>query len=239
MRHDGRQYNDLRPIRVEKNFLDNGVSSALVSVGKTRVLCTGTIEEATPRFLKDTGKGWLTAEYAMLPGSSAERIRRDVSRGYPSGRTMEIQRLIGRSLRAAVDMAALGERSIIIDCDVIQADGGTRTTAITGGMIVLQDLVERLLREGQIATNPIQHYVAAVSLGIVHGDVVLDLDYVEDSQADVDMNLVMTDAGHFIEVQATSEHQLMTQAQLTQCLALGQQGIQSIIQQTRSVASAM
>ena len=156
-------------------------------------------EESVPRFLKDTGRGWVTAEYSMLPASTNERIRREVSKGKQSGRTMEIQRLIGRSLRAAIDLDKLGERSILIDCDVIQADGGTRTTSITGGMFVLYDVVQKLISGGQIAQNPIQNFVSAISIGLVQGQTLLDLDYEEDSTADVDLNLVMTDDGRFIE----------------------------------------
>ena len=233
MRHDGRQANDLREVTIQRDFLDNKHSSVLISFGKTRVLCTATIEESVPRFLKDSGSGWVTAEYSMLPASSNERIRREVSKGKQSGRTMEIQRLIGRSLRAAIDLEALGERSIMIDCDVIQADGGTRTTSITGGMIVLYAAIQKLMSEGKLINNPIKNFVSAVSLGLVNGDVVLDLDYVEDSSADVDLNLVMTDDGRFIEIQGTAEQQPFSSDQLNQFISLGKEGIFSIISKAK------
>ena len=205
MRHSGRENNQLRDIVIEKDFIQNADSSVLISFGKTKVICTATVEESVPRFLKDTGRGWVTAEYSMLPASTNERIRREVSKGKQSGRTMEIQRLIGRSLRAAIDLDKLGERSILIDCDVIQADGGTRTTSITGGMFVLYDVVQKLISGGQIAQNPIQNFVSAISIGLVRGQTLLDLDYEEDSTADGDLNLVMTDDGRFIEIQGTAE----------------------------------
>ncbi|MEK9726574.1 MAG: ribonuclease PH [Candidatus Margulisiibacteriota bacterium] len=229
MRHDGRQFNELREIKIERGFIENAHSSVLISFGKTRVICTATVESGVPRFLKDTGSGWVTAEYAMLPACANERIRREVTKGKPSGRTMEIQRLIARSLRAAVDLEALGEISIVIDCDVIQADGGTRTTSITGGMIVLYDVIQKLISEGRIANNPIRNFVSAVSLGVVNGQVVTDLDYVEDSSADVDLNLVMTDDGRFIEIQGTAEQEPFSSEQLGSFLALGQASIQDII----------
>ena len=233
MRHDGRQATDLREVRIERNFLDNDHSSVLISFGKTRVLCTATIEESVPRFLKDSGSGWVTAEYSMLPASSNDRIRREVSKGKQSGRTMEIQRLIGRSLRAAIDLEALGERSILIDCDVIQADGGTRTTSITGGMIVLYAAVQKLMSEGKLINNPIKNFVSAVSLGLVNGNVVLDLDYIEDSSADVDLNLVMTDDGRFIEIQGTAEQRPFSQDELNQFISLGSDGISRIISMSK------
>jgi ribonuclease PH len=168
MRHDGRAADQLRDITIEKGFIENAQSSVLISFGKTRVICTATVEPSVPRFLKDTGSGWITAEYSMLPASANERIRREVSKGKQSGRTMEIQRLIARSLRAAVDLELLGEISIVIDCDVIQADGGTRTTSITGGMIVLYDVIQQLMAEGRLIQNPVKNFVSAVSLGLSH-----------------------------------------------------------------------
>lgn len=229
MRHSGRQNSELREIKIEKNFIENADSSVLISFGKTKVICTATIEEGVPRFLKDTGSGWVTAEYSMLPASANERIRREVTKGKQSGRTMEIQRLIGRSLRAAIDLEGLGERSILIDCDVIQADGGTRTTAITGGMIVLYDAIESLISAGKLTQSPIQNFVSAISIGLVDGKVLLDLDYIEDSSAEVDLNLVMTDDGRFIEIQGTAEQTPFSSEHLDSFLTIGTQGIQSII----------
>tara|TARA_A100001015_G_scaffold321681_1_gene454022 strand:- start:3486 stop:4208 length:723 start_codon:yes stop_codon:yes gene_type:complete len=233
MRHDGRRYNQLREIKIERNFISSADSSVLISFGNTRVICTATIEEGVPRFLRDTGQGWITAEYSMLPASTSERIRREVSKGKQSGRTMEIQRLIGRSLRAAVNMDVLGERSIMIDCDVIQADGGTRTTSITGGMIVLYDAISQLMAKELITENPIQNVVSAISVGLVDGQVVLDLDYVEDSSAEVDLNLVMTDDNRFIEIQGTAEQTPFSSDHLTQFIEIGTSGIQEIIQKVK------
>jgi ribonuclease PH len=234
MRHDGRQKNELREMTIQRGFIDNAYASVLISFGQTRVICTATLEDGVPRFLKDTGRGWVTAEYAMLPASANERIRREVSKGKQSGRTMEIQRLIARSLRAAIDLDILGERSIVIDCDVIQADGGTRTTSITGGMIVLMDIIQQLMASGKLTQNPIQHFISAVSLGVVNGQVVTDLDYIEDSSADVDLNLVMTDDGQFIEIQGTAEAAPFTSAQLSEFLELGQQSIEQIIKKAKA-----
>jgi ribonuclease PH len=219
---------------IQMNFTENAYSSVLISFGKTRVLCTASVEHSVPRFLRDSGKGWVTAEYSMLPASTNERMRREVSKGKQSGRTMEIQRLIGRSLRAAIDLEALGEISIVIDCDVIQADGGTRTTAITGGMIVLYDAVQKLLKEGSIQKNPITQMVSAISVGLVKGEVLLDLDYEEDSGAEVDLNLVMTEAGEFIEIQGTAEEKPFTSDHLAAFISVGSQGIQTIIEKVKS-----
>ncbi len=234
MRHDGRQPNELRDIKIEKGYIENAHSSVLISFGKTRVICTATVEDGVPRFLKDTGSGWVTAEYSMLPASANERIRREVTKGKQSGRTMEIQRLIARSLRAAIDLNALGEFSIVIDCDVIQADGGTRTTSITGGMIVLYDVIQNLIRDGRLSKNPIKNFVSAVSLGVVDGRVVTDLDYVEDSSADVDLNLVMTDDNRFIEIQGTAEKEPFSPDQLNDFLTLGKDSIQEIISKAKA-----
>ena len=229
MRHSGRKNNELRKITIQKDFIDTAFSSVLISFGGTKVICTATVEESVPRFLRDSGQGWITAEYSMLPGSSNERIRREVTKGKQSGRTMEIQRLIGRSLRAAINMDVLGERSITIDCDVIQADGGTRTTSITGGMIVLYDAIQKLMSSGALEVNPIQNFVSAISIGMVDGEVLLDLDYKEDSAADVDLNLVMTDDGRFIEIQGTAEQTPFSSDHLNQFLSVGKSGIDSII----------
>ncbi len=235
MRHDKRKNDELRQIKIEKNYIETVESSVLISVGKTRVICTATVENSVPRFLKDSGKGWITAEYSMLPFATSERNRREVSKGKQSGRTMEIQRLIGRALRASVDMELLGERSITIDCDVIQADGGTRTTSITGGMIVLYDAIQKLMQKGLLQVNPIRHFVSAVSVGLVNGEVCLDLDYIEDSSADVDLNLVMTDSGEFIEIQGTAEQTPFSADHLQSFLTIGGNGIQSIIDQAKQV----
>ncbi len=229
MRHSGRDNNQLRSISIEKNFIENADSSVLISFGKTKVICTATIEESVPRFLHDSGEGWVTAEYSMLPACANERIRREVTKGKQSGRTMEIQRLIGRSLRAVIDLKALGERSILIDCDVIQADGGTRTTSITGGMVVLYDAVQLLLNQGKLSENPIKNFVSAISIGLVNGDVLLDLDYEEDSSAEVDLNLVMTDDGRFIEIQGTAEQTPFSADHLESFLTVGKAGINTII----------
>ena len=234
MRQNNRQNNELRPITIEKNFIQTADSSVLISFGNTKVICTATIEESVPRFLKDTGSGWVTAEYSMLPACANERIRREVTKGKPSGRTMEIQRLIGRSLRAAIDLNALGERSILIDCDVIQADGGTRTTSITGGMIVLYDAIQRLISEEKISTNPIQNFVSAISVGLINDTVLLDLDYQEDSNADVDLNLVMTSDGRFIEIQGTAEQTPFSSDHLSSFLTIGTTGIETIIDKVKA-----
>ena len=235
MRHSGRKNNELRELTIQKDFIDTAFSSVLISFGGTRVICTATVEDSVPRFLKDSGQGWITAEYSMLPASSSDRIRREVTKGKQSGRTMEIQRLIGRSLRAAVDMEALGERSIMIDCDVIQADGGTRTTSITGGMIVLYDAIQKLMSQGKLDVNPVRNFVSAISVGLVDGDVLLDLDYKEDSSADVDMNLVMTDDGRFIEIQGTAEQTPFDSNHLTDFLEVGKAGIDTIISRSKEL----
>lgn len=238
MRHDGRQANELRPMSIQRDFIETANHSVLIAFGKTRVICSATVEASIPRFLKDTGRGWITAEYAMLPTATSDRNRREVTKGRQSGRTMEIQRLIGRSLRAAVDLDKLGERSIMIDCDIIQADGGTRTTAITGGMVVLNLAIQSLLNRGLINEDPILNRVSAISVGLVNGQPVLDLDYVEDSSADVDLNLVMTEDGRFIEIQGTAEKEPFTSEHLTEFLELGRHGIASIFQRIHHNSSA-
>jgi len=205
MRKDGRRPDELRPVRITPNYLDFAHGSALIEFGKTRVLCTAMIEEKVPRWRMSSGKGWVTAEYSMLPGSTPTRNSREVQRGRPGGRTMEIQRLIGRSLRMATDMKALGQRAIWVDCDVLQADGGTRTASITGGFVALALACQRLIDEGTLKAIPLRDSVAAVSAGVVQGNAVLDLPYVEDSAADVDMNYVITGGGGLIEVQGTGE----------------------------------
>lgn len=231
-RPDGRSENELRPLSFHRDFVDTCAGSVLVSFGRTRVICTASVSEGVPRWMKDTGKGWVTAEYSMLPGSSPERIRRRVS-----GRTQEIQRLIGRSLRAVVDMEKLGEREIVIDCDVIQADGGTRTASITGGYIALHDAITRLIASGELAENPITTEAAAISVGVVDDVPVLDLPYVEDSVAEVDMNVVMDGAGNFIEVQGTAEGAVFDRARLNEMLDLAASGIATITEAQRGLLS--
>ena len=222
-RHDGRAPDAMRPVRFTRSFTRYAEGSVLVEFGHTRVLCTATIEEGVPGFLRGKGQGWVTAEYGMLPRATHTRGAREAAKGKQSGRTQEIQRLIGRSLRAALDMAALGERTVTLDCDVLQADGGTRTAAITGGWVALADACARLTREKGIA-DPIHGQVAAVSVGIVGGRPVLDLDYVEDSAAETDMNVVMNSGGGFIEVQGTAEGHAMRRDELDALLDLAHQG---------------
>ena len=205
MRIDGRTPESLRPVRITRNYLKHAEGSVLVEFGDTKIICAASVEENVPPFLRGKGKGWITAEYSMLPRATHTRSARESSRGKVGGRTHEIQRLIGRSLRAVADLGKLGERSILIDCDVIQADGGTRTASITGAYVALADAVNALLAKGALAANPLHAAVAAVSVGIVEGRVLLDLNYPEDSAADVDMNFVMTSAGRFVEVQGTAE----------------------------------
>ncbi|MEY2459427.1 MAG: ribonuclease [Acidimicrobiaceae bacterium] len=230
MRADGREPDELRPITFERDFTDAPAGSVLVSFGNTRVLCTASIDEDVPRWMKGRGKGWVTAEYSMLPGSSIERVKREVKEGRPSGRTQEIQRLIGRSLRAVCDMAALGERQVIVDCDVLQADGGTRTASICGGYLALHDALARLVQSGAIGQHPLGEPCAAISVGIVDGIPMLDLAYTEDSTAEVDMNVVMTGSGRFIEVQGTAEGLPFSRGELDTLLDLGVKGITEIVE---------
>ncbi len=224
----GRASDQLRPVTIEPGFVRTANGSALISMGETRVICTASVQESVPRFLVGAGRGWVTAEYGMLPASTGERKQRDVSKGRPDGRTVEIQRLIGRSLRGVVDFAALGERTIYIDCDVLQADGGTRCASITGGMVALRLACARLLDEGLVERSPLAGTVAAVSCGMVEGEPLLDLDYSEDSVAEVDANVVMTGDGGLIEVQATAERTPLSRAHLDDLLALAAQGIESL-----------
>jgi ribonuclease PH len=228
MRHDGRQNNELRPVRITPNYLDFATGSALVEFGKTRVLCTAMIEEKVPRWRMSSGEGWVTAEYSMLPGSTNTRTSREVTRGHQGGRTMEIQRLIGRALRMATDMKALGQRSIWVDCDVIQADGGTRTASITGGFVALALACQRLVNEGTLKRIPLQDTVSAVSCGVVEGTAVLDLPYVEDSTADVDMNFVITGRGGLIEIQGTGEKAPFSRAMLDELTDLAIHGCERL-----------
>jgi ribonuclease PH len=229
-RIDGRTANQLRKVTIKRDYLKFALASCLIEMGNTRVICSASSEEKVPPFLKDTGKGWVTAEYGMLPGSCTERIQRESSRGKVGGRTHEIQRLIGRSLRAVCDLTKLGERAIWIDCDVVQGDGGTRTASITGSFIALSDAIAKLRKQGKISENPIIDYVAAVSVGMVGGGPALDLCYQEDSKADVDMNLVMTGSGQLIEIQGTAEHAPFSKNELDRLLALGKKGISELIQ---------
>ena len=228
-----RKPDQLRHIEIVRNFTHHAAGSVLMKWGDTWVLCTACVEEKVPPFLRDTGRGWVTAEYAMLPSSTLERKERDSKKGRPDARGTEISRLVGRALRAAVDMEKLGPRTITIDCDVLQADGGTRCAAITGGMVALNDAVARLLADGLIAENPIVHQVAAVSVGICKGRPTLDLDYAHDSTADVDLNVVMTDDGRFVELQGTAEHDPFTEAQLDALRSLAKKGLRRIFAMQR------
>jgi ribonuclease PH len=232
-RGDGRRATELRPVRLSPGFLPPAEGSALIEMGATRVICTATTQETVPPFLRGQGRGWVTAEYAMLPRSSAERIERE--RRGPGGRTHEIQRLVGRSLRAVVDLGALGERSVLIDCDVLQADGGTRTAAITGGFVALALALERLRSQGVLSRLPLTGTVAAVSAGVVDGRVLLDLAYQEDHRAEVDLNVVMTGAGRFIEIQGTAEGRPFTAGQLARLLTAAGDGVRALSALQREV----
>jgi len=220
---------------MKRNYLKFAYSSCLIEMGNTKVICTASVQDKTPPFLKGTGKGWLTAEYGMLPASCNERIARESSKGKPSGRTQEIQRLIGRSLRAVVDMTKLGERTIFIDADVIQGDGGTRTASITGAYIALADAVKKLMKSGQLTENPLVDTVAAVSVGIIEGAPMLDLCYQEDSKAHVDMNIVMTGQGQFVEVQGTAESQTFSKREMDELINLARKGILDLCEMQKKV----
>ena len=233
MRIDGRKTDELRKIRITRNYIKSAEGSVLIQMGDTWVICAATVENSVPPFLRGKGTGWVTAEYAMLPRSSPQRIQRERSK--VGGRTHEIQRLIGRSLRSVVDMAALGERSVLIDCDVVQADGGTRTASITGAYIALVDALRHLEKQGMIGTVPVNDHLAAVSVGIVDGRPMLDLCYTEDSSAEVDMNLVMTGSGKIVEVQGTAEGEPFSKAELAKMLALGEKGIKALVKKQKDV----
>ncbi len=235
MRPSGRSPDELRAISFTRNYTRHAEGSVLVEFGETRVLCNATVEEKVPPFLRGKGQGWVTAEYGMLPRSTNSRMRREAASGKQGGRTLEIQRLIGRSLRAVVDLEALGERTILVDCDVIQADGGTRTASITGGFIALNDAIETLLNRQLIKESPLHGMVASISVGIYRGEPVLDLDYAEDSNAETDMNVVMNEVGHFIEIQGTAEGHAFSQEELISMLELATQGIREIIDKQREV----
>jgi ribonuclease PH len=228
-RPSGRAPDELRPTRITRHFTRHAEGSVLIECGDTRVLCTATVEESVPSFLRNTGKGWVTAEYGMLPRATHTRNKREAATGKQGGRTLEIQRLIGRALRAVIDLKALGERSITVDCDVLQADGGTRTAAITGGYVALVDAVDSLVRKGVLRDSPIHGQVAAVSVGIWSGQPVLDLDYAEDSDAETDMNIVMNNGGGFIEVQGTAEGHAFRRNELDELLNLAANGVGQLL----------
>ena len=221
--------NRLRPVSLERHFTKHAAGSVLIKQGNTWVLCTACIEEKVPPFMRNSGKGWVTAEYSMLPSSTVDRKEREIKKGKPDARGTEIGRLIGRALRAAVDMDKLGERTITIDCDVLQADGGTRCASITGGMVALIDALNKLVADGKLDRSPIKHFIAAVSVGICNGEPTLDLDYLHDSTAEVDLNVVMTDDNRFVEIQGTAEHNPFTGAQLDALKTLAQQGIKELV----------
>lgn len=235
-RPSNRAADQLRPVTITKDFTVHAEGSVLIACGNTKVLCNASIENNVPRFLKGKGQGWITAEYGMLPRSTHSRMGREAARGKQSGRTQEIQRLIGRSLRAAVDLKKLGENTITIDCDVIQADGGTRTASITGAFVALNDAIQKFIEQGVIKKNPIKFNIAAVSVGIFEDTPVLDLDYPEDSNAETDMNVVMDENGRFIEVQGTAEGEPFSSDHLNELLALAKKGINELIEAQRSVA---
>ncbi len=229
MRPSQRTPEQLRSIRITRNYTKHAEGSVLIECGDTKVICTASVDEKVPPHKKNSGEGWVTAEYGMLPRSTHDRMNREAAKGKQSGRTQEIQRLIGRSLRAVVDLQKLGERTIVIDCDVIQADGGTRTASITGSFVALYDAVKELLSRGLIKESPLKDFIAAISVGIYQGVPVLDLDYAEDSACDTDMNVVMLGNGHFVEVQGTAEGHAFTPAEMDTLLALAQKGIAELI----------
>jgi len=239
MRTDGRKLAQLRPIKITPSYIKTADGSVLIEMGDTKVICTAKLEDRVPPFLRNSGKGWITAEYGMLPGSSSIRIGRESSRGKVGGRTHEIQRLIGRSLRAIADLRTLGEKTIWIDCDVIQADGGTRTASITGAYVALAEAVRSWLGRGMISIDPVKDAVAAVSIGIVQGKILLDLCYEEDSKADVDMNFVMTGAGKFIEVQGTAEAAPFTRRQMERMAEIAQTGIKELLKTQKNVIGSL
>ncbi len=234
MRPSGRDADQMRSVSFTREYTRHAEGSVLVEFGDTRVLCTASVEDRVPGFLKGSGQGWVTAEYGLLPRSTHSRVQREASRGKQQGRTLEIQRLIGRSLRAVMDLEALGERTVTIDCDVLQADGGTRTASITGGYVALADAMDWLMVNRGIKKNPLHGQVAAISVGIFRGESLLDLDYEEDSEAETDMNIVMNDAGAFVEVQGTAEGHAFRRDELDKMLALAQKGISDLIELQRS-----
>lgn len=237
MRPSGRQLDQARDIKITRHYTKHAEGSVLIEFGDTKVICTASVDEKAPPFMKGSGKGWVTAEYGMLPRSTGSRMIREAAKGKQTGRTVEIQRLIGRALRAAVDLQALGERTIQIDCDVIQADGGTRTASITGGCVALIDALQSLVDAGKLSALPLKQKVAAISVGIYNGTPVLDLDYPEDSAAETDMNVVMTDQGGFVEIQGTAEGEVFNEAEFNAMLALAKKGLNKIFElQTAALA---
>src|SRR5882724_6184055 len=238
-RSDNRTPEQMRPVNIVRDFITTAEGAVLIEVGNTRVICTASIEETVPPFMRNRGKGWITSEYGMLPRSTLTRSARDATKGRQSGRTHEIQRLIGRSLRAVTDLERLGERTIWIDCDVIQADGGTRTASITGAFVALGLALEKLVEAGTLTSVPFRDYLAAVSVGIVDGEILLDLAYGEDSRADVDMNFVMTAGRKLVEVQATAEHQVFDAEQLGKMIGLAGQGVQALIAKQQAVLGTL
>lgn len=237
-RFDGRLFDEIRPVKITRGYTETPEGSVLIEIGKTRVLCTASVEERIPPFLKGTGSGWVTAEYSMLPRATGIRNQRESTRGKVGGRTMEIQRLIGRALRSVVETAKLGERTIWLDCDVLQADGGTRTASITGAYVALVDAVTYLLDNKLVAKNPLVDSIAAISVGKVYGEAVLDLAYAEDSKAEVDMNIVMTGSGKYVELQGTAEGEAFDRADLDKFLALGELGIRKLMEHQRLALEA-
>ncbi len=235
LRKDERKFDDIRNVKITNNYLMHAEGSVLIEMGDTKVICTASIEDKVPPFLKGSGTGWITAEYGMLPRSTEVRKIRDSSRGKVDGRTQEIQRLIGRALRSVVDLKILGEKTIWIDCDVIQADGGTRTASITGAFVALIEAIKKMQRKGQLKSNPVKNFVSAISIGIVHDDIMLDLCYEEDSQAQVDMNVVMTDKGEFIEIQGTGETSPFTNRELQDMLFLAEKGCKILFRKQEEI----
>ena len=238
MRPSQRQPAQLREVRITRQYTCHAEGSVLIEMGHTKVLCTASVEESVPSFLRGKGQGWVTAEYGMLPRSTHTRTAREAAKGKQSGRTLEIQRLIGRSLRAVTDLAALGERQITLDCDVLQADGGTRCASITGAWLALNDACEKLVAEGKLPTNPVRDHVAAVSVGIFEGMPVLDLDYPEDSTCDTDMNVIMTGSGGIVEIQGTAEGEPFTRAQMSQLVDMAEAGIATLIAKQKETLAA-
>ena len=237
MRPSQRQPDQARPLRITRNFTRHAEGSVLIEMGDTQVLCTASVEESLPPFLRGKGQGWVTAEYGMLPRSTHTRSAREAAKGKQSGRTQEIQRLIGRSLRAVIDLKALGERQITLDCDVLQADGGTRCASITGAWLALNDACEKLVAEGKLPANPLRDHVAAISVGIYQGIPVLDLDYPEDSGCDTDMNVIMTGSGGIVEIQGTAEGEPFSRAQMDQLIDLAEAGIKQLVSAQKDAAA--
>jgi ribonuclease PH len=237
MRNNNRSAHELRKITLTRQFTKHAEGSVLVEFGDTKVICTASVTSGVPPFLRDKGQGWITAEYGMLPRSTNERMQREAAKGKQSGRTQEIQRLIGRSLRAAIDMKALGENTIVIDCDVIQADGGTRTASITGGCVAVYDAIKKLVADKKLPVNPFKQFIASVSVGIYKGEAVLDLDYIEDSNAETDMNVVMTESGGFIEIQGTAENGVFERTELDKLVDLAKNGIAELIKLQKASVS--